>query len=174
VRNANREYFKGDGQFVVFDAKTFKVVEQNDYFPEICDYRIRYSLDGQSFTCSTSSSLLTPKGRRDFKIYNANNTSEVIGHTAMRMLGILKKDKLYADYEKSVVRVRQPNEQSAIVAMRFIYSKQNFEFGLTHSYYFLSSNLVTDFESADFLQYLPPLPTKEQIINAQRQLAEEN
>ncbi|MCJ8351201.1 hypothetical protein [Moritella sp.] len=174
VRYANPEYYKGDGQFVVFDAKTFELVEQSDYFPKICRSRVYYSLDGKSFTCSTSSSQLKPTGRRDFKIYNAESTSEVIGHTEMRMLGILQKDKLYADYERSIVRVRQPDEKSPIKAMRYIYSKQNFRFGLIHTYVFLSSDLVDNLDAVDFLQYLPPLPSKEQIINARHQLAEDN
>lgn len=174
VRYANPEYFEGDGQFVVFDANTFELVELSDYFPEICRSRVYYSLDGQSFTCSTSSAQIKPTGRRDFKIYSAENTSEVIGYTEMRMLGILQKDKLYADYEGSIVRVRQPDEKSPIQAMRFIYSKQNFKFGLTHNYFFLSSNLVDNLEQADFLQYLPPLPTRAQLKQVREQLVEEN
>ncbi len=160
------ETTQGEGDFVVYDANTFMLIDKTDYFPKGCNNFINYSVDGNFFTCRSNKTI--EESGVSFPVYNAKPPFEIVDYAPE--IGVVQPGFLYTDLRHKLFRNKKYDEQSPIEKVMYWYSTE--ESSLTHLYFYLSPNLKKDYKNNEVTNFLPPLPTQAQVAEAKRRIQE--
>ncbi|QUM85205.1 hypothetical protein [Moritella sp. 28] len=155
-----------EGDFVTYDAKTFKLIDKLDYYPKGCDHFIYFSIDNSFFTCNKIKSW--EGDIVSYTVFDAKPPFKILGEAPA--LGVLQPNTLYTDYGHFVYRKKRPDENSPINQVKYWYKYNN------HSardiFFYISPNLRDGYNNRDFTSFYPPLPTAAQVSEVKLRIQE--
>jgi len=169
TERANRYYDddrNGDGDFIVYDAKTFEFIDKLDYYPKGCDRFIYYSIDNSFFTCNKIKSW--EGDIVSYTVFDAKPPFKILGEAPA--LGVLQPNTLYTDYGHFVYRKKRPYENSPINLVKYWYSYN--DNSARDIFFYISPNLRVDYNNRDFTPFFPPLPSAAQVAEAKLRIQE--
>ena len=170
----NKNYGKA-GDTLLYDVNSIELLERKDYFPQGCNYKT-YSADAHYFVCEgTKVHNKSGKGVT-YDVFKSTPPFNKVSKSPEKK--IVQLNTLYSDGR--IFWQREADEKSPVTNIKYWYHYDNGE--LTYegasspsgisadTSFYISTNLLSDYDQHDFTQFMPPLPTHAQIILAKKRL----
>ena len=163
----NKNYGKA-GDTLLYDVNSIELLERKDYFPQGCNYKT-YSADAHYFVCEgTKVHNKSGKGVT-YDVFKSTPPFNKVSKSPEKK--IVQLNTLYSDGR--IFLQRETDEKSPVTNIMYWYRYDNGtppSHSVSEINFYISANLLSDYEQRDFTQFMPPLPTQVQMTRAKKRL----